>query len=129
MPRHKNVSVALLAMSLLSGGAIAADAPDALAVFDDTFLAATLTDACNLSFDWSKTQKGIAEISLRAFDEMLAKVHEADPGGEAAEDKANTALDLRTKTLLRQGKDMIAEKGCRDAELQKRIKDFADRAW
>jgi hypothetical protein len=129
MLRHKNVSVALVALSISSGAAMAEDAPEALAVFDDTFIAATLTDACNPSFDWSKTQKGIAEISARAFNEMLAKVHEVDPGGEAAEDKANTALDLRTKALLRQGKDMVAEKGCQDPELQKRIKDFADRAW
>ena len=66
-----------------------------------------------------------ADDALAAYDALLVKVHEVDPGGNNDEGKASMALELRSRKLLRQGKAMVAAKGCGDPEIQRRVHDFA----
>jgi hypothetical protein len=115
----------LLAVAAMPTGALAENADDALAAYDEAFLGATLTDACNPGFDWSTSKRHDGEVAQRAYDALLVKVHEVDPGGNNDEGKASMALELRSRKLLRQGKAMVAAKGCGDPEIQRRVHDFA----
>lgn len=104
--------------------------PDAVAVFEDVFLGATLTNACNPKFDWNRTQKGAQKIAQAAYDEMLAEVHRIAPGSnEAEEAKADQAFDLRQHQILRKGEEMVKAKGCDSPDIRTRVEAFAKRNW